>query len=184
VVKLGEEEWEARFDYENERYRIARCKTFEEACDARDGFLDRFFVDKDLALQWARETFDKDKTVWNTSSTLTRGVSQHSDGGYLCRCTMDGKRHYVGYFHTVDEAEAARQKFIALYKVNPEEALQSVANAARSNSKSGVRCITLKANGKYQVRVNVDGNRKSLGYYDSIEEAERAQSEFYETTSR
>lgn len=179
VVALGEEEWEARFDYENERYRLGRYKTFEEACEVRNGFLDRFFVDKGLALQWARERFDKDKTVWNTSSTLSRGVSQHADGGYLCRCTIDGKRHYVGYFHTVEEAEVARQKFIELYRSNPEEAVQSVANAARSNSKSGSRGINMNR-GKYIVRVTLAGARHTVGLFDTLEEAEYARTRFIE----
>lgn len=107
VRKIAENAFEARFDYENQRYIIGRFITETEAIEARSKFENLFFIDREAAL-----TMIPDQTVWNNSSTKVRGVTPHKDGGYIARCTIKGERFYVGYFTTIEEAENERAKFI------------------------------------------------------------------------
>lgn len=99
--------FEARFDYGRVRYNIGRFGTIVEARAARVKFIAMFFKNKSAAAK----SLDKE-TVWRNSCTKVRGVTPHVDGGYMARCTINGKRHYVGYFQTVNEAKHARLKFI------------------------------------------------------------------------
>ena len=100
--------WLARFDYETIRYNIAWCATYDEAVAQREAFVELFFSDRDAAM----DMLPKDKAR-HTSQTGVRGVSPHSDGGFIVRVTIACKRIYVGYFKTLQEACDARQNFIA-----------------------------------------------------------------------
>lgn len=106
VIKDGAS-WIARFDYEKVRYNIGWFATLEEAVQARSVFVDMFFSDR----QGAMALLPKDKAR-HISKTGVRGVSPHTDGGFLVRVTVDGKRVYVGYFKTIEDACDARQDFI------------------------------------------------------------------------
>lgn len=106
VVAIGNR-FEARLDYENERYRIGRFDSAADAHAARVVFLKLFFEDREKAVASI-----SGETLWGTSSTRVRGVSCHPDGGYIVRCTIDGVRHYVGYFKTIEEASDARTRFL------------------------------------------------------------------------
>jgi len=107
VVKHGSR-YDARFDYENERYLIGRYGSASEAKAARDEFVDLFFKDKDAAIASI-----SGERLWCTSTSGVRGVTPHADGGYIVRCTVKGVRHYVGYFQTIEEAVDARTRFLA-----------------------------------------------------------------------
>lgn len=110
VVKLADRQWEARFDYLGIRYRIGRYVSKEKAIAARVKFTKLFSENKEGAVLTLTP---KDQVVWNNSSTKCRGVCPHADGrGYIARCTVDGVRHYVGYFTTIEEAQHARSEFI------------------------------------------------------------------------
>ncbi len=106
VIKDGAS-WVARFDYEKVRYNIGWFATLDEAIQARSMFVDMFFSDR----QGAMALLPKDKAR-HTSKTGVRGVSPHTDGGFLVRVSVDGKRVYVGYFKTIEGACDARQDFI------------------------------------------------------------------------
>lgn len=93
--------FEARLDYEGQRYCIGRYATVCEAQAARSDFVEMFFTDRDAAVQAL-----SGETVWCTSSTKVRGVTKHSDG-FIARYQHKGKRIYVGLFKTVDDAAAA-----------------------------------------------------------------------------
>lgn len=99
--------FEARMNFEHVRYRIGRFNTVREAARARLRFAKLFFADRDAAV--ASVSCD---VVWCTSSTKVRGVTVHPDGGYIARATVNGVRHYIGYFQTVDEASDARKRFL------------------------------------------------------------------------
>lgn len=101
VVRVGDR-YLARFDYEKTRYEIGRFASVEAASAARDAFIGLFFADREAAM----EMLDQE-TVWSTSSTGIRGVSRHPDGGFMARATVDGKRKYLGYFKTQEEAAEA-----------------------------------------------------------------------------
>lgn len=98
----------ARFDYEHVRYIIGSFSTAIDAAEARAAFVDLFFEDRERAIDSVSS-----ETLWRTSSTGVRGVTVHPDGGYIVRVTLQGVRHYVGYFQTVEEASNARASFIA-----------------------------------------------------------------------
>lgn len=97
----------ATFNCEGSRYLIGKFPTFELAVAARLRFIKMFHENAELAVN----TLPKD-AVWRNSSTGVKGVSIHSDGGYIVRVTIDKIRHYVGYFKTIEEAKRARSSFI------------------------------------------------------------------------
>ena len=99
--------FDARFDYEKERYHLGIFSTFEAAKSARDNFVDLFFKDRDAAVASALV-----ERPWS-SLTNIKGVTPHADGGYIVRCTVNGVRHYLGYFQDIQEAADARTRFLA-----------------------------------------------------------------------
>lgn len=103
VVQI-KDRFEARLDYEGERFRVGRYDTVEQAECARNDFIDMFFEDRTAAIQAI-----SGETLWHTSSTKVRGVTKHSDG-FIARFTHGGVRHYVGLFATVEEANAALEE--------------------------------------------------------------------------
>ena len=110
VVRLGDKQWESRFDYLGVRYRIGRHRTKGEAVKARTQFTTQFACNPHDAIS---TIISKDQVVWNNAKTKQRGVCPHADGkGYIARCTIAGVRHYVGYFITIEEAVDARSRFI------------------------------------------------------------------------
>lgn len=100
--------YEARFDFEGSRYRIGRFDTVDEARTARAYWLELWEYNRTAAIKIAER-----EILWVTSSTGARGVTTHPDGGYLARATINKKRHYVGYYNTIQEAADARVRFIA-----------------------------------------------------------------------
>lgn len=109
VIKSGDR-FLSRFDYESVRYQIGRFKDAETASAAREAFVGLFFADQPSAIAM----LDK-QTIWCTSSTGIRGVTPHKDGGFVARTTVDGVRMYLGYFKTLEEAEAAIKEAKVIY---------------------------------------------------------------------
>lgn len=99
--------WNARFDYQGDRYQIGRFDTAQEAHDAREKFLALFWVDTAAAIRSISEP-----TVWSTSSTGIRGVTRTKDGGYIVRVTENGVRKYLGYYKDLELAIDERNKHI------------------------------------------------------------------------
>ena len=97
--------FQARFDFEHRRYLIGRYDTLGAAQCAREAFVDLFFKDKLAAVASVPE-----HKPWCTSTTGIRGVTLHADGSYIARVTQNGVRKYLGYFQTIDAAQAAIQK--------------------------------------------------------------------------
>lgn len=100
VTKI-KDRYEARVDYEGVRYRLGRYGTLEEAIAAR-------IVAKSEIVAGNKPTIP-DETLWCTSTTKFRGITAHKDGGYIARTTVNGKRIYLGYFKTIEEAENAKR---------------------------------------------------------------------------
>lgn len=100
--------YSVRYACENVRYNIGRFVTLEEAIAAREFFVKMFHVDKERAIKSISV-----ETIWNNSSTKIRGISKHSDGGYVVRVTINNVRHYVGYYKDLEGAKNARLRFIA-----------------------------------------------------------------------
>jgi hypothetical protein len=90
----------ARVDLEKERHNLGSFPSAAEATAARERFQELLLIDRDAAMQMTerRARFD--------SSTGVRGVTRHTDGGFLVRKTVDGVRRYLGYRKTFEEALA------------------------------------------------------------------------------
>lgn len=99
--------WIACMDFEGVRYMIGYFKAKSEAAFARSLFEKRFAFDREGAIA----SLPKDKAR-HTSSTGVRGVTPHSDGGYTARVTIAGKRIYLGYFKSFEDACNARARAI------------------------------------------------------------------------
>lgn len=93
--------YEARLHYGGVRYRLGRFDTILEAIEARR------LAELEIA-QGKLPTTPKE-TVWRSSTSKHRGITPHKDGGYIVRTTIDGKRIYLGYFKTLDEALNAKR---------------------------------------------------------------------------
>ncbi len=93
--------YEARFDYGGVRYRLGRFATLELAAACRNKAEVEFKLSGVLP--------ELAETVWCTSTTKHRGITPHKDGGYTVRKTVNGKRIYLGYYKTLDEAIDAKR---------------------------------------------------------------------------
>lgn len=98
--------YSARYDYEKVRYQIGRFLSFDESVTARNTFIKLFSLDREFAIKSISK-----EAVWNNSKTKVRGVTPHIDGGFIARTTIKGKRYYVGYFKTIEDAVRAKNKF-------------------------------------------------------------------------
>lgn len=163
--------WEARFDFEHVRYNVGWFKTIDEAVAARKAFVDMFFYDRELAMT----LLPKDKAR-HTSKTGVRGITRHMDGGYTVRITLNGERHYLGYFDDFDEACRTRMEFLAQRDANIQPAGRD-RDKARRNSKTGIRGINPSGDG-FVVRVSVGDTRVYVGKFNTIEEASNARQDF------
>lgn len=107
VKRIGDR-FLACFQFEGVRHNVGRFDSEIDAANALKDFVDLFFKDREAAV-----SLISGKTTWVTSSTGVRGVTPHIDGGYIVRATVNGIRHYIGYFLTIDEAKDARDRFVA-----------------------------------------------------------------------
>lgn len=101
--------FEGRFDFEYVRYHVGRFNSVQKAAQARRKFVDLFFKDREAAIESLPAPGE---TLWFTSTSGVRGVTPHKDGGFIARATVDGERHYLGYFQSIEEATNVRQQFI------------------------------------------------------------------------
>lgn len=99
VTRMGNR-YEARVDYKGARYRLGRFDTPEQAKLKREEALEM--------IKNGELPVIPSETVWCTSSTKIRGVTPHSDGGYIVRVTENNKRKYLGYYKTLEEAINAK----------------------------------------------------------------------------
>lgn len=92
--------YEARVDILKRRYNLGRFATRAEAESARTVFLALLTSDPVAAMQMTERRARYD------SSTGVRGISRHSDGGFMVRKTINGVRKYLGYRKTYEDALA------------------------------------------------------------------------------
>jgi hypothetical protein len=104
-VRRASNRYVATFDCERTRYAIGRFESVEAAATARSKFIELFNSDRDAAIKSI-----SGETQWSTSTTGVRGVTRHKDGSFVVRATVNGKRTYLGYFKTLDEAVDAKRR--------------------------------------------------------------------------
>lgn len=90
--------FDAMVDFKGVRYKVGGTfATVEEGKTARDRLLAMLSSGKDVSDLIKRPArYD--------SSTKVRGITPHADGGFVSRCTKNGRRFYFGYFQTFDAA--------------------------------------------------------------------------------
>lgn len=95
--------WKARVTYHGKTINLGTFNTSELAQDAYQRALHELILDPNANIkpQVSRR---------NTSGFL--GVSPTREGAWMAHCTIDKKRHYVGYFPTAEQANIARLTFI------------------------------------------------------------------------
>lgn len=95
-----------RVTVDGERYYVGYAQTISEGEALRKKFIEDCKIDKKLAIS----KLQKEKTRI-TSKTKSIGIHP-SRNGFIARANIDGKRCYVGFFKTLEEAIDARLKFI------------------------------------------------------------------------
>lgn len=98
VKELASGRFAAQWSHEGRRYLLGRFATAQAAALARNEFIVLFYTDPVAAMKMTERRARCD------SSTGVRGISPHSDGGYVIRKTVDGVRKHLGYRKTYEEA--------------------------------------------------------------------------------
>jgi len=98
VVAAKNGRFSARYDDDKDRYRLGNFGSAQEAAAYRDIFIAILAIDKEAAMLMTERRARYD------SATGVRGISAHSDGGFIVRKTIGGVRKYLGYRKTFDEA--------------------------------------------------------------------------------
>lgn len=117
-----------------------------------------------------------------------RYVNERKDGGHQVKLVRNGKRHRLGTFGTPEEAAMRVARWLrdngsteaAEYaKPRPMTAIEAVDAAAteclvlvRAKNETGFRSVFYeKRNNRYQAKPRQDGKPRSIGYFNTPEEA-------------
>ena len=110
----------------------------------------------------------------NTSGEV--GVKKKGER-YTAEVSYKLQRYRVGgSFKTLDEAVEARAKLLRALK-DGEDITSMVERPARHDAKVGIRGVSPHSSGGYTVRCTVNGERKYLGYFKTLDEAKKALSD-------
>lgn len=96
-ISKNENGYLVRITCGGKRHYIGTCTSLDEAKTMRD----------DAEYRCKNGIFGRTLGPRNNSSTGVRGVGIRSDGRFVARVTVNGKRIFLGYFDTIDEAEEA-----------------------------------------------------------------------------
>jgi hypothetical protein len=112
-----------------------------------------------------------------------RGVTKTKDG-YKAQIGIKGKKTGLGYFNTRRQAAIAYDHAVHKHRL-PKSWLNFSAMKHNLNkepkgrkkqkvSSTGFRGVTEKKSGRYGAQIRIDGSKKTLGTFDTGEEAARA----------
>ena len=135
--------------------------------------------------------YGPDNCIWDTYSNQcvnrrdfrnntsgARGVVKHG-ARYEARFDYENVRYNIGRYDTKDEAKRARDEFVDLFFRDRDAATESISGERLwCTSTSGVRGVTPHVDGGYIVRCTVKGVRHYVGYFQTIEEAVDARTQF------
>lgn len=109
----------------------------------------------------------------NNTSGVTGVIPLRS--GFEARFDYEKMRYRLGRFGTVAEASSVREAFIGLFFRDRRAALAMIPDETLwCTSSTGVRGVTLHEDGGFIARTTVNGARKYLGYFKTVEEATAA----------
>lgn len=124
---------------------------------------------------WAtRSTQAKNRRTFENNSSGSPGVRQVKSGRWVAQADYNKIRYRIGgSFETMEEAVNVRAELLRRLR-DGEDVSDITERPARHDAKIGVRGISQQQKGGYTVRVTVDGERKYIGYFKTLDEAKRA----------
>lgn len=129
---------------------------------------------KDNCVWATRNTQAKNRRVFENNTSGARGVRQLDNGRWSAGVDYNKRRYKIGgSFASIEEASAARNTLIERLK-NGEDVSDMVERPSRYDSKVSIRGISPHKDGGYTARHTVNGVRKYVGYFKTLEEAEEA----------
>lgn len=142
--------------------------------------------------RWADRTEQcLNRRNFGNNSTPYPGVNRKKNGTYIARYGEYGKRYRLGTFLTAEEARDYRDRFISLLKSDhtaaekmldhsiPTEAMKMTERRVRYDSSTGEKNVKFnEKSGQYVIRETVDGNRYTVGYEKTLEDAVRTRDAF------
>jgi hypothetical protein len=122
--------------------------------------------------RWATRTEQCcNRRMFSNNTSGYTGVVE-IEGRYDARFDFERIRYRIGRFDTARKAALQRSKFLDLFFKDREAAIASIsAPVVRYDSSTGVRGVTRTTDGGFIVRVTIDGTRRYLGYFKTLDEA-------------
>ena len=92
---------------------------------------------------------------------------------FVVQVSIKGKKTSLGQYQTILDAVACRFRYERIGEVTPPSERLSVVNT------SGVKGVNWdKTNERWVARITIDGKRKCVGYFKTLEEAQKAMAEY------
>lgn len=119
----------------------------------------------------------------NTSSVV--GAAPVKNGRYCVRFDYEKVRYMIGRTDDIDVAAKMRSDFVELFFKDREAAIASISGeTVWGTSTTKVRGITPHKDGGFVARCTINKERFYVGYYQTIEEAERERAKFIARKTR
>lgn len=119
------------------------------------------------------------RTFSNSSSGATGVRFIDSCSRFVAEFAYEGVIYRIGRFDAFDEAVAARDSFVKLFKVDSKAAIDTLPEeTVWATSSTKHRGITAHKDGGFVARATKDGERVYLGYFSDLESAVNARARF------
>lgn len=118
------------------------------------------------------------RTFKNNTSSV-RGVVVGENGRHIVRFDHENVRYQIGIAATIDEAAAMRTRFVELFFKDKAAAIASISGETLwCTSSTKVRGIVPHKDGGFIARCTIAGTRHYVGYFKTIDEAQRERDSF------